>query len=199
MRADARQHEITISMPSPHRHPVRTSAVIAIAIAAIAGFAASALAHDYSAGPLKIEHPWMRVPPAAAKVAGGFMKVTNTGTASDRLTGGSAAIAGRFEVHEMAVKDGVMSMRELKDGLEIKPGQTVELKPGSFHLMLIDLKGRPAVGESVKGTLVFEKAGKVDVEFKVEDAARKAAGHDQGSASAPGKPGKAGAGQHANH
>ncbi len=150
-----------------------------VAAAAIAGLGGAALAHDFTAGPIKIEHPWMRVPPAAAKVAGGFMKITNTGTAPDRLVGGTAAIAGRFEVHEMSMKDGVMIMRQLQQGLELKPGATVELKPGSYHVMMMDLKGKTAVGEDVKATLTFEKAGKVDIVFKVEPANTKASGHGE--------------------
>ena len=67
----------------------------------------------------------------------------------------------------MSMDNGVMKMRPLKDGLEIAPGQTVELKPGSLHIMLLDLKQPLKEGERVKGTLVFEKAGQVDVEYVV--------------------------------
>jgi hypothetical protein len=121
----------------------------------------------YKAGSLTIEAPWARATPGGAKVAGGFMKITNTGKEPDRLIGGSVPFAGRFEVHEMAVNNGVMTMRELSKGLEIKPGQTVELKPGGYHVMFMDLKQGLKEGETIKGTLVFEKAGKVEVEYKV--------------------------------
>jgi copper(I)-binding protein len=67
----------------------------------------------------------------------------------------------------MAMDGGVMKMRELSKGLEIRPGQTVELKPGGYHVMFLDLKSGLKEGQTVKGTLTFEKAGKVDVEFKV--------------------------------
>jgi copper(I)-binding protein len=59
-------------------------------------------------------------------------------------------------------------MRPLPAGLEIKPGQTVELKPGSYHLMFMQLKAPLEPGKSVKGTLVFEKAGTIEVEYTVE-------------------------------
>jgi copper(I)-binding protein len=121
----------------------------------------------YKAGSLTIEAPWARATPGGAKVAGGFIKITNTGKEPDRLIGGSVPFANRFEVHEMAVEGGIMKMRELAKGLEIKPGETVELKPGSYHVMFMDLKSGLKEGETVKGTLVFEKAGKVDVEYKV--------------------------------
>ena len=100
----------------------------AILIAFVAG---PVWAHDYKVGALQIGHPWSRVTPKGATVAGGYLKITNTGTASDRLVGGSATISGRFEIHEMKVVSGMMQMRPLPNGLEIKPGQTVELKPGS--------------------------------------------------------------------
>ena len=67
----------------------------------------------------------------------------------------------------MTMTDGVMKMRELADGLEIKPGATVTLAPGGLHLMMMDLKQHVEVGAPIKGQLKFEKAGTVDVEFAV--------------------------------
>lgn len=128
---------------------------------------AAAHAEDYKAGTLKIEAPWTRATPVGSKVAGGFMKIENTGKEADRLIGGSAMVAGKFEVHEMAMVDNVMKMRELPKGLEIAPGKSVELKPGSFHVMFIDLNGTLKEGDKVKGTLKFEKAGTVEVEYAV--------------------------------
>lgn len=130
--------------------------------------AAPAFAHDFKVGDLQIDHPWARATPGGATVGGGFMKIKNTGKAVDRLVAGSADVAGRVEVHEMAVVDGIMKMRALDKGLEIAPGKTVELKPGGFHVMLMDLKRPLKQGETVKATLVFEKAGSVEVEFQVE-------------------------------
>lgn len=128
----------------------------------------SAFAHDYKVGDLHIVHPWSRATPAGAKVAGGFMKITNTGKTADRLIGGSAELANLFEVHEMAMNNGVMQMRALDKGLEIKPGETVELKPGGYHVMFIDIKKPFEEGQKIKGFLTFERAGKVEVEFKIE-------------------------------
>jgi periplasmic copper chaperone A len=138
-------------------------AVFACALGLIA--ASPSFAHDYKVGGLHITHPWARATPKGASVGGGYMKITNNGTTPDRLIGGSVPIAPRFEVHEMSMDKGVMRMRMLKEGLEIKPGETVELKPGSFHVMFIDIKEPIKEGESVKGTLIFEKAGKIDVEY----------------------------------
>jgi copper(I)-binding protein len=82
--------------------------------------------------------------------------------------GGTFADGGRVEVHEMSMDGGVMKMRALPGGLEIKPGATVELKPGSFHMMLHDLRRQLAKGDKVAGTLMFEKAGSVAIEYQVE-------------------------------
>jgi copper(I)-binding protein len=125
-------------------------------------------AHEYKAGSLEIKHPWSRATPKGATVAGGYLKIINTGTTPDRLIGGSTVAAGKFEIHEMSMDNGVMKMRMLAKGIEIKPGQTVELKPGSYHLMFVGLNQPFEQGKRVKGTLEFEKAGKVDVEYAVE-------------------------------
>jgi periplasmic copper chaperone A len=85
----------------------------------------------------------------------------------DRLVGGSATIAAHVEVHEMAMDNGVMKMRELEKGLEIKPGETVELKPGGYHMMLMNLKEPAVDGGKVEGTLVFEKAGTIAIYYHV--------------------------------
>jgi copper(I)-binding protein len=130
--------------------------------------ATSTHAHEYKLGALEIKHPWTRATPKNAPVAGGYLKITNTGATPDRLTGGSAEVAQKFEVHEMSMDGGVMRMRELKEGLEIPPGATVELKPGSYHIMMMNLSRPLAKGDKVKGSLTFEKAGKIDVEFTVE-------------------------------
>jgi copper(I)-binding protein len=127
----------------------------------------SAVAQEYKTGPIRIEAPWMRATPTGAKVAGGYMKIKNTGKEADRLVGGSSPVAGKLEVHEMSMIGDVMKMRELPNGLEVKPGKSVELKPGSYHVMLMDLKQPLKEGDKVKGTLVFEKAGTVSVEYTV--------------------------------
>ena len=136
--------------------------------AAFALAVSSASAHEYKAGSLEIKHPWARATPKGATVAGGYLTIVNTGSAPDRLVGGSTAAAGKFEIHEMSMDGGVMRMRPLPKGLEIKPGQTVEFKPSSYHLMFVGLKEPFEQGKRVKGTLQFEKAGTVEVEYAVE-------------------------------
>ena len=140
---------------------------IGFLFAAVFGLAVTtAHAGDYKAGSLDISNPWSRATPKGSSVAAGYMKIKNGGSTSDRLIGGSSDVASKFEVHEMKMENGVAKMRPIK-GLEIKPGETVELKPGSFHVMFVDLKKPLASGDHIKGTLVFEKAGTVNVEFDV--------------------------------
>jgi copper(I)-binding protein len=151
--------------------------VVALAVAPVTPPAA---AEDTSAGAIRIESPWLRATPSGAKVAGGYMKLYNSGSEVDRLVGGASPVAGGFEVHEMRMDGNVMRMRELPDGLEIPPGHSVELKPGSYHIMLIDMAQPLQEGDRVKGTLQFAKAGKVDVVFTVRGMGSKGetgAGH----------------------
>jgi copper(I)-binding protein len=100
-------------------------------------------------------------------VGGGYLRITNTGLESDRLVGGTFPGASRVEVHEMSMDGDVMRMKQIQGGLEIKPGATVELRPGAGHLMFMDLKEPLKEGQTIKGTLVFEKAGPVEVEYSV--------------------------------
>ncbi len=94
------------------------------------------------------------------------MKITNSGKDADRLIGGNFPIASKFEVHEMKMDGATMTMRPVPS-LEIKPGETIEFKPGGYHVMFMGLKQGLKEGSTVKGTLTFEKAGKLDVEYRV--------------------------------
>ena len=135
--------------------------------AALLLFASAAGAEDYSAGDIRIGNPWARATPRGASVAAAYMTITNNGTAPDRLIAASTTVANRFEVHTMVIEDGVAKMRPVEGGLEIKPAQTVELKPGSYHVMLAGLTQALKQGQHMTATLVFERAGKVDIEFAV--------------------------------
>src|SRR5262245_34971407 len=129
---------------------------------------AAARAQAFKAGSIVIEQPWIRATPAGAKVAAGYLTIENTGSEADRLVGGSMARSGRGEIHQMKMDKGVMQMHEIAGGLEIKPGQKVELKPGAYHVMFTELNEPLKQGETVKGQLRFEKAGAVEIEYKVE-------------------------------
>jgi len=128
----------------------------------------SVLAEDIKAGDLVISRAWSRATPSGAKVAGGYLTIENKGSLPDRLVGGGGEAAGRIEVHEMAMNNGVMTMRPLEQGLTIEPGKTVKLAPGGYHLMLFDLKNPLRQGEKVGVTLEFERAGKVSFPLDVQ-------------------------------
>jgi copper(I)-binding protein len=159
---------------------IRLAVLVAAVAAVLHGHDAAAA--DFSVGSIQIGNPWTRATPKGADVAGAYMRLSNKGAAPDRLIGGSSPVAGRFEVHRMTVEGDVMKMRPVDGGLEVKPGETVELKPGSFHIMLMGLKQPLEKGQKVKGTLVFEKAGKVEIEYAVEalGASSPAGGHGHG-------------------
>jgi periplasmic copper chaperone A len=141
---------------------------IALFFAAAFGLAVTAaIAGDYKAGSLDISDPWSRATPKGSSVAAGYMKIKNSGSTPDRLISGSSDVPSKFEVHEMRMENGVAKMRPVKGGLEVKPGETVELKPGSFHVMFVGLKKPLNAGDHIKATLVFEKAGPVSVEYDV--------------------------------
>src|SRR5215475_7324482 len=142
--------------------------IFIVAVAVLFGvWAGSADAEDITVGALKISGPWARATPKGAPVGGAYMTITNTGNVSDRLVGGSSDVSNHFEIHEMSMDNGVMKMRPLEKGLEIKPGQTVEFKPGGYHFMFVGLKKPFEEGQHVKATLAFEKAGNVAVDFAV--------------------------------
>ena len=127
----------------------------------------AAAATTVKAGDLTIETPWLRATPNGAKVAGGYVRITNTGSAPDTLTGATVPFAKSSDIHSMSMEGGVMKMAPVTNGLTIKPGETVELKPGGYHLMFEDLTGAPKAGETVAGTLTFQRAGAVPVTFTV--------------------------------
>ena len=143
--------------------------LLALATALI--LAAPALAHEVTVGDLQIIHPHIPQPAATAKAAGGFMAITNTGTEPDRLIGVETAIAAKAEVHESRVDANGVGTMEHVDAVEIPPGQTVNLEHGGYHIMLMGLSGPLLEGELHKATLIFERAGRVEIEFQVDPPA----------------------------
>jgi copper(I)-binding protein len=139
--------------------------IIGMAIACF--ITTSAMATDYEAGSLAISGPWSRATPKGAQSAIGYMTIKNNGITPDRLIGGSIDVAETFELHSMVMENGIAKMREL-NGVEIKPGQTIEFKPGGSHVMFVNLKHPLSKGEHIKGTLIFEHAGKAQIEYSVE-------------------------------
>jgi periplasmic copper chaperone A len=144
-----------------HPHPFALALLLAAA-------ATPALAQKFSAGDIVVEEPWARATPKGASVGAGYMTIRNNGAAPDKLTGGSTDFASQVQVHEMAMKDGVMTMRQLPDGLTIPPNGAVTLGPKGYHLMFQGLKQPLTKGETVKATLTFEHAGAIPIDLRVD-------------------------------
>lgn len=147
-----------------------------IALAAAGALAAwPARARDVTAGELTIVNPWTRAAGANGNGAA-FMRLRNGGAQPDRLVSASTPVARVVELHTM-IRDGdAMRMRPVTD-IAVGPGQTVELRPGGFHVMLIGLNAPLAQGTRVPLTLRFERAGEVRVELEVQAAGARGAGH----------------------
>jgi periplasmic copper chaperone A len=145
---------------------VRFHAIALLILNAVCSTCASA--QQVKAGDLVIDHAWARATPAGAKVGGGFLTIDNKGTTPDKLMGASSRAAGKVEVHETAINNGVATMRPVKDGLSIPAGQSVTLAPGGYHLMMMELKGPLKKGDKLVVTLVFEKAGEVKATFDIQ-------------------------------
>jgi len=152
------------------KHHASTLAGLALGLASLL-----AQAHEYKLGGLTIEHPWARPTGAGQATGGAYMKIVNGG-ADDKLVSISTEAAKNVELHEMKMEGDVMKMRQV-DGIALKAGQTVELKPGGYHVMLIGLKAPLKVGDKIPAKLKFEKAGEVDVTLNVDAAGAAALEH----------------------
>jgi periplasmic copper chaperone A len=152
------------SMVASHR-----VAAMAAALTSQLGLLAAipAQAADYDVGPIHIATPWARATPKGASTGAGYMTVTNKGSAPDRVSCVSDDASAQCQIHSMTMDNGVMKMRPVEGGLEIKPGETVTLAPGGFHIMFVDLQHPLEQGQSVKVTLKFDHAGTVDVDYPI--------------------------------
>lgn len=124
-------------------------------------------AADYDIGPIHIAQPWARATPKGASSGAAYMTITNNGKTPDRVTCVSSDVSAECQIHTMTMDNGVMKMRPVEGGLEIKPGETVTLKPSGLHVMLVGLKQALQQGKTAKATLKFEHAGTIDVEYPI--------------------------------
>ncbi|MCA3554771.1 copper chaperone PCu(A)C [Aestuariivirga sp.] len=124
-------------------------------------------AHEIKLGNIVIHHPWSRQSPRAADVAAGYMTIANTGKEDDRLVRATSEISASAQIHDMRMAGDVMRMEELPDGIVIPAGATVKLRPKGLHIMFTGLRQQVMEGEEFSGTLTFEKAGTVSVNYEV--------------------------------
>jgi periplasmic copper chaperone A len=144
-----------------------TFAAVALQATAAGIIAIPAAAADYDVGSMHISAPWARATPKGAASGAGYMTITNKGTAPDTVTCVSDDASVQCQIHSMTMEGGVMKMRPVDGGLEIKPGEAVTLQPGGYHIMFVNLKHALEAGQSVKATLKFEHAGTVEVEYPI--------------------------------
>ena len=138
-------------------------AAILIVALGLAACAAGSSGHQIS-----VEDAWARPVPAAGGNGAVFMRLVNAGDEADQLVGGESPVAGTVEVHKTTMEEGVMKMEHIP-GLEVPPKGEVSLKPGDYHVMLIDV-GKPLVpGDTLPITLRFEKSGEMEMDVEVRE------------------------------
>jgi hypothetical protein len=143
-----------------------------LALCAAVMLSSATAAHEFTAGDLTIGHPYIPAPIAAAKSAGGYLTVTNSGSTPDRLIGVEVPQVAQAMLHTTTFSaDGVATMSHL-EAIDIPAGATVALERGGMHVMLMGLAEPLTVGQLVPATLIFETAGRVEVEFSVDEAAK---------------------------
>jgi copper(I)-binding protein len=144
--------------------------------AAVSAPAAAAPTY-YMAGNIMIDQIWSPATPGGATTAAAYMTIMNHGGTPDTLLGGASPVAGKFEIHQMSMAGGVMSMRPVTGGVALPPGGIVTLSPqGDYHVMLTGLKVQLRPGTHVPATLNFAKAGAVQVQITVEPIGARAPG-----------------------
>jgi copper(I)-binding protein len=128
----------------------------------VATLALPAAAVAQGSGPLRIEQPYARATAPTARAGGAYMTIVNSGGTADRLVRAESAVAARAELHTV-IKDGdVMRMREVP-GIDVPANGKAMLAPGGLHVMLMELKAPLKAGTTASLTLVFEKAGRIEV------------------------------------
>jgi periplasmic copper chaperone A len=139
-----------------------------LAFLAALAFATPLSAHELTVGDLQIIHPHIPQPAARAKTAGGYMAITNMGAETERLIGIESDIAAKSMVHQSNVDASGLGTMQHVEAIDIPPGKTVNLEHGGYHVMFMGLTGPLTEGEIHKATLIFEHAGRVEVEFMID-------------------------------
>ena len=148
----------------------RISAVILVLCLPVAAGTLTVLASIALGGQpaISVEHAWSRATPVGANVAVGYFTIKNSGATPDRLLSITTDVASHSAIHQMSMTDSMMKMRQVTEGLPVPANGAVMLEPGSYHFMFNDLRRPLQQGEHFSATLVFEKAGKMDVTFEVQ-------------------------------
>lgn len=135
-----------------------------------------ASAGEYRQGDIAIENPWARATAGRAANGASFMKLVNSGATDDRLIKAETGVSKKTELHTHIMDGDVMKMRPVP-AIDLPAGETVMLKPGGLHVMMLGLHDPLKKGESFPVTLTFEKAGSVTVDVAIQAVGAKDAGH----------------------
>jgi copper(I)-binding protein len=141
--------------------------VFALPVVPKIGLAPIAVAQAPIKPTISVVEPWARATPAGAKVGAAYLELKAGAGSGDKLVAASSAVAGTVELHTHIMDGSVARMRRV-DAIEVPAGGSVSLRPGGFHIMLMNLKGQLNAGDSFQLKLVFEKAGSIDVDVKVQ-------------------------------
>ncbi len=129
-----------------------------------------AQAHEHKQGPLTVVHPWSRATAPSQKAGGVFLRIRNDSNQPDRLIGVESDMADVASLHTL-IRDGdVMRMRPVQGGIEVPANGEVVLAPGGKHVMLIGLRAQLIKESGIPLTLIFERAGRVEIVAVVEAA-----------------------------
>lgn len=135
-----------------------------------------ALAQDAKLGALVIQGAYMKPMVAGQTNSAAYLKISNTGT-DDKFVSAISTRAAMIQLHFMGMQGDVMKMNEVA-AIDLPAGKTVELKPGSYHLMVMGVKTPFKEGENVKIKLKFEKAGELEMDFPVTNPGMSMSHHD---------------------
>jgi len=139
-----------------------------VPMAALATLGAAAPAQANQSESLAVHYAWSRETAAGQSVGGGFMTISNREAAADRLLSGTSPVAAEVQLHTMTMDGGIMRMRRVEGGIAVPAKGTLELKPGSYHIMFMGLKRQLRQGERFPLTLRFQRAGSVTVQVSVQ-------------------------------
>ncbi len=141
--------------------------------------AGAAFAHDYKLGDIEIIHPWAKPSIGQAKAGAAFFVIFNNGSSDDRLVAAKSDVSELVELHTHSMDGGIMRMRPV-EAIVVPAGDAAELAPGGHHIMLLNLKGPLVAGETFPVTLVFEKAGEITIEVKIDAEMGEMPSHGKG-------------------
>jgi len=154
-----------------------------LALAAAMTLSLSASAVMAQSGHVEIKDAWARATPGGTQTGAAYVTVVSP--TGDRLTGASAPVAQKAELHSMTMDNGVMKMRQL-DGIDLPAGQPVSLKPNGYHIMLLGLTQPLKEGQTFPLTLTFARAGAENVTVTVQKVGAMGPGDQSGGMNMPG-------------